>query len=128
MASDAEQQRADIVWLESEVDKWQQAADRSEGRARASKSEVYRQQNARAARHFRSEVARLRRIIGYVREREPNDDYICELEDIISDTLQTLETATGGTPPEWLRGTMAALRSIVSTMDARRALSESDLT
>lgn len=125
MASDAEQSADDLAWLESEAEKRESAADWSERRARDSTSEFHRQQYVRDARRFGDEAGRFRRIIGSVREQEPSD-YLCELEDIICDTLQTLEAATGGTPPQWLSGTMAALRSIVSTMDARRALSESN--
>ena len=62
-------------------------------------------------------------IVTALSARQEPDEYVMELENIVCDALHTLENEmTAGTrfdEPEWVRGTLAALRSIKGTMDDR---------
>jgi hypothetical protein len=64
-----------------------------------------------------------RRILAALSARQEPDEYVMELENVVCDALHTLENEmTAGTrfdETEWVRGTLAALRSIKGTMDDR---------
>lgn len=82
------------------------------------------EQFSRLAEKWRAKEERYRRILAAL-TAEPSD-YLCELEDIISDALHTLEnekaSGTAFDEPGWVDGTLSALRSIAGTMEHMRSL------